>query len=115
MTKNRPNGCAKAVSTSFREPSRNFTYLCWEIPPVRRDLALNWPPQVIHGVELRALLRQPDQLNPQPCRQGLAPLGVVARRLVQQEVQRPAAVALTDQPQELLEVRLAHLRASQDD
>src|SRR4051794_28920870 len=83
--------------------------------PICRDLALHGPPQVVHRVELRALLRQPDQLDTQASRQGTAPLGVVARGLIQYEVERTAAVAPAEQSKELLEVRLAHLRPSQDD
>src|SRR3954447_10718911 len=76
--------------------------------PVRRDLTLHRLPQVVHRLELRALLRRPDQLDPQTSRQGTAPLGLRTRGLTPQRVERPAAVAPAEPAQEFLEVPLAH-------
>jgi hypothetical protein len=74
--------------------------------PVGRDVRLQESPQVIPRIELRALLGQPDQFDPQPGRQRLALGRLMAGGPVQQEVDRPAPVTLTEQLQEGLKVPL---------
>ena len=77
--------------------------------PVGRDLALLLTPQVIHRVQLRALLGQPHQGHIQLRRQPPAGGALLATGLVQQQPQRPAPIPPTQLPQVRLEVRLPHL------
>src|SRR5205085_4396450 len=74
---------------------------------VRRQHLLAVPPQVVHRVEVRAPLGQPQQLDPQLVGGVLGVLRRMATVLVQQQRHVPAPVKVADLLQEVLEVHAA--------
>jgi len=70
--------------------------------------------QLVHRVEFRTLLGQPQQDDSQASSQGLTAGGVVTGGLVQQQPQRPPGVALPQVAQEGLEVLLTLPGPAQD-
>jgi hypothetical protein len=82
---------------------------------VGRDVRLQSSPEVIHRVQLGALLREPDQTDGELCRQLSALHGVVTRCPIQQHVEWPLPVSPPQEPKKRLEIVLAHLPSAKHD
>src|SRR3954451_14819503 len=84
------------------------------ILPVGADVVLAMTPQVIHPIQLRAALGQPDQLDAHLDGQVLRSPGGMTWIFVQEQRNVPATVMATDYLQERPEVLATLPRASQE-
>src|SRR5919198_1860524 len=82
---------------------------------IRGDMPLQLAPELIHRIELRTLLRQPDQRNIELDSEALTLGGAMTRRLVQQQRDRAPRICLAHETEKGLEVRLLHVRATQEE
>src|SRR5689334_800200 len=82
---------------------------------MRGDRPLQLAPQLIHRLELRTLLREPDQLKVELRRERLALGGAMAWRFVQQQRNGAARIRLAHQPEEGLAMCVLQVGTTQEE
>ncbi len=97
-----------------KEPSLSEICVLFECPilNIGRDLRFELLPELIHAVEFRPLLGQPNEKDVQRLGHGLARERCVTGGLIQHQPDWTAGVRLAQEPQKPLEVLLPHVRSA---